>query len=51
MDTQLKFVEYATKDASELVKFISQEEWPYHGSSKPQQNPGHMSCLQKERPN
>lgn len=36
MVTQLKFVEYTTEDALKLVKLISQEEWPFHGSSKPQ---------------
>ncbi len=37
MGTQLKFVEYDPEDAQMLVQWISMEEWPFHGSSKPQQ--------------
>ncbi|MFZ5952851.1 MAG: GNAT family N-acetyltransferase [Candidatus Rifleibacteriota bacterium] len=35
MQDQLKFVEYVSSDAERLINLISSEEWPFHGSGRP----------------
>jgi len=36
MKTELNFVEYRSADAEKLAQWISREEWPFHGSSRPE---------------